>query len=429
VTNLFLTQKQNLKRFGRADEGQALVLTALALVVLLLMAGLGVDVGYLRYQKQQMQKAADAGALAGATALAYNGNWNAAAVADVNANGFTGTKTNGLTITVNSPPQTAGDPFKDQKGYVEVIVKQTQPTFFMRVSNVYAVPVGARAVASAVALGSGCLIALDPTDSGSFWVNGGVRISSTCSIYINSSSATALVKTGASGYVAANYIGLVGNESQSGLTGVVSQESYGQQPVTDIAPLTDPLANVPKPRYDSDCTYRNFSTTSGTVRPGTYCNGITINGSGAVNFASGDYILRGGGLTVNGASSLSGSDVMFYLTGDGSYPYKGITMSGSETATLSAPTTGPQAGMLFFQDRSMPITSPGSTLGGSRGRGYTGAIYFPTTAITYKGNASTISTATIIVGYKLKFMGDTDIMNYTYLPGGGGPITSATLVE
>src|ERR1019366_4879044 len=147
------------------------------------------------------------------------------------------------------------------------------------------------------------------------------------------------------------------------------------------------------------------------------------NGSGAVNFASGDYILRGGGLTVNGASSLSGSDVMFYLTGDGSYPYRGITTSGSETASLSAPTTGPQAGMLFFQDRSMPITSPPSTLGGSRGRGgYTGAIYFPTTAITYRGNAATISTPTIIVGYKLKFMGDTDITNYTYLPGGGGPI-------
>jgi hypothetical protein len=87
--------------------------------------------------------------------------------------------------------------------------------------------------------------------------------------------------------------------------------------------------------------------------------------------------------------------------------------------------------MLFFQDRSMPpITSPGSTFGGSRGAGYTGAIYFPTTAITYKGNASSTSTPTIIVGYKLTFTGgDTNIKNYTYLPSGGGPITSAILVE
>jgi Flp pilus assembly protein TadG len=431
VTDFFPTQKQNLKRFGRADEGQALVLTALALVVLLLMAGLGVDVGYLRYQKQQLQKAADAGALAGASAYAYNGDWNAAAVADVNANGFTGTKTNGLTITVNSPPKTAGDPFVGQVGYVEVIVKQNQPTFFMRVNNVYAVPVSARAVASAIAPGSGCLIALDPTDPGTFSVGLGVTISSTCSIYVNSSSATALVKAGTGGTVAANYIGLVGIEDPSRLGGVFSQESYGQDPVTGIAPLTDPLANVPAPHYDSNCTYRNFSTAGGRVYPGTYCDGITINGSGAVTFASGNYILRGGGLNVTGASSLSGSDVMFYLTGDSTYPYAGITMSGSETASLSAPTTGPQAGMLFFQDRSMPpITSPGSTFGGSRGAGYTGAIYFPTTAITYKGNASSTSTPTIIVGYKLTFTGgDTNIKNYTYLPSGGGPITSAILVE
>src|ERR1700687_1999311 len=57
-----------LRQLRIADEGQALVLTALALVVLMLMAGLGVDVAFLRYQKQQMQKAADAGAIAGATA-------------------------------------------------------------------------------------------------------------------------------------------------------------------------------------------------------------------------------------------------------------------------------------------------------------------------------------------------------------------------
>jgi Flp pilus assembly protein TadG len=36
-----------LRHFRKAEEGQALVLTALALVVIMLMAGLGVDVGYL----------------------------------------------------------------------------------------------------------------------------------------------------------------------------------------------------------------------------------------------------------------------------------------------------------------------------------------------------------------------------------------------
>jgi len=43
MKNLHSTTR--LMRFDRADEGQALVLTALGLVVLMLMAGLGVDVG------------------------------------------------------------------------------------------------------------------------------------------------------------------------------------------------------------------------------------------------------------------------------------------------------------------------------------------------------------------------------------------------
>jgi hypothetical protein len=66
---------RQLRQFGRADEGQALVLTSLAPVALMLMAGLGVDV--LRYEKQQMHK--EAGAIAGASALTYGGQVTVAA--------------------------------------------------------------------------------------------------------------------------------------------------------------------------------------------------------------------------------------------------------------------------------------------------------------------------------------------------------------
>ena len=75
MTNLFPMGR--LRRFGRADERQAL-----ALAPLMLMAGLGVDVGFLRYQNQQMQNAADLGAIAGASALILGG---LVCVADQNA--------------------------------------------------------------------------------------------------------------------------------------------------------------------------------------------------------------------------------------------------------------------------------------------------------------------------------------------------------
>src|ERR1019366_3665119 len=100
--------------------------------------------------------------------------------------------------------------------------------------NVYAVPVSARSVASAVAPGSSCILAMDPTDPGTFLVDGNVTISSTCAIYINSTSTTALVKHGTSGAVSADYIGIVGNESQADLSGVTSQLTPSQQPVTGI---------------------------------------------------------------------------------------------------------------------------------------------------------------------------------------------------
>jgi Flp pilus assembly protein TadG len=437
VTNLFPTQKQSLKRFGRADEGQALVLTALALVVLLLMAGLGVDVGYLRYQKQQMQKAADAGALAGATALAYNGNWNAAAVADVNANGFTTTKTdgttNGVTITVNSPPKTAGDPFQNQSGYVEVIVSQPQPTFFMRVSNVYAVPVSARSVASAVGSGSGCIYVLAPSGSDTFDARGNIGLNSSCAIYINSSDSLPLDKKGGSGTIKANYIGIVGNEPQSDLTGVVSDLSSGQQPVTGIAPFTDPLSNVPPPTPELGCTQTNYSTNgSAALTPCTYYGGITIHGSGTVTFASGLYTLLGGGMTVDGGSTLSGNAVTFYNTYDSTHAYGGISIGGNVITNFSAPTdssNGGVPGVLFFQDRGVPTTGAGSTFGGNSAQVYTGALYFPTTQITYNGTPSLSSMSTILVGWKLEFRGDATLNNYTLLSGGGGPIPGATLVE
>ena len=441
VTNLFPTQKQNLKRFGRADEGQALVLTALALVVLMLIAGLGVDVGYLRYQKQQMQKAADAGALAGASAYAYNGNWNAAAVADVNANGFTTTKTdgttNGVTITVNSPPKTAGDPFQNQSGYVEVIVSQPQPTFFMRVGNVYSVPVSARSVASAVGPPSGCIYALAPSGSDTFDARGNIGITSSCAIYINSSDSSALDKKGGSGTIKASYIGIVGGCQGSGGSGctppaVVSDLSSGQLPVTGIAKFTDPLSSVPTPARAPGCM--NPNPPGGAYTHGTYCTGISISGSGPYSFAPGLYTLVGG-LNVTGSPTLTSTGgVTFYLTGTPpSYSdYRGVTMHGSETVTFSAPTDsshGGIPGVLFFQDRSVPTTGAGSTFGGNSAQVYTGALYFPTTQIIYKGTPSLSSMSTIMVGWTLEFRGDATLNNYTLLPGSGGPIPGTTLVE
>jgi len=426
VKNLFAIRR--LRQFGRADEGQALVLGALALVVLMLMAGLGVEVGFLRYQKQQMQKAADAAAIAGASELIYGTPALAIVAArnDAAANGFTNGN-NGITVSVNIPPQSG--PFTGDSSYVEVIVAQLQPSYFVAVGGYSAVNVRGRAVASSMGSASGCIYALDPTDPGSLVAAGSVAITSNCGIRVNSSSGSAFEKTG-SGNIDVNYggVGVVGGVYEQG------SGSISPPPVTGIPPFIDPLAGLPAPTV-GNCTYTGKQTIqlSGPVPNGVYCGGISIATSGTVTF-SGLYILLGG-ISVAGTYSptLTGSNVTFYNTGNTTYQYAPVAITGSSSTALYAPTSGSLAGILFFQDRSIvgyccgPATV--NTFDGSRGELYTGALYFPTTPISYTGNA-TYPPYTIIDAWQVKMVGTSAIKNnYTSLESGASPISSAVLVE
>lgn len=137
LTKLFAIRR--LRQAGKADEGQALVLIALAPVVLMLITGLGLNVRFPRYQGQQVQKAAGAAeSVYGTSALASVATQNHTAT-----NGFTNGN-NGTTATVNNPPKSG--PYINNIEYVEGIVPQAQPTFFMRVGGVISLNIRSLAV-------------------------------------------------------------------------------------------------------------------------------------------------------------------------------------------------------------------------------------------------------------------------------------------
>ena len=438
-----------LRHFRRAQEGQALVLTALALVVIMLMAGLGVDVGYLRYQKQQMQKAADAGALAGAAALVYlSPKWKVSAVADVAANGFIATPSNGITISAYNPP--IDPPFNtapDNFNYVEVVVSQPQPTFFMRVVGGFAVvPVTARSVASAAGSASGCIYVLDPTQAGSYTISGGARLTAACGLFIDSRNPAALVENGSGTCTKATYIGIVGSDSGS------ENDCFpGAQPVSDIAPFADPLAGLQPPAVPAcaggpptwsppgNCSYTPNSglhcTHSATLNFGTYCGGINASGSNTtITFLSGTYVLEGGGMHIVGGATANGTGVTFYNTvnaGD-SPAYDKIFINGGSNTSLSAPTSGPLEGILFFQDRNLPpgyVHTVNDTISGDSNTNFVGTLYFPLTKqLNYTGGS--LATAyTVIVAYDLTITGNSMINDDYSTIGGISPIHSAVLVQ
>jgi len=416
-------QRHEFERLHPADEGQALVLTALGLMMFMLVAALGVDVGYLHYQQEQLQKAADAGAIAAASALSYNGNFMQAGLNDVAANGFQNGMS-GITVTINNPPA-APDPFAGNTNYVQVVVTKPIPTFFMQVNNIFSVNVTARAVANSAASAAGCIFALDPNDSGTVTVDSGVAMSAGCGVYVNSNSPTALIAQSGGSMVTSGIlggIGVVGNDP-----GYSGSGSFTPTPVTSIPVFNDPFATLAPPTIPNNCYNANYNPPNGVYPTGCYY-GINVPGNGGTyTFSPGTYILLGGGLNVPANSTVTGTGVTFFVTGTTVNPYTGVSIHGSPNLNISAPTSGPMAGILFFQDRTIAVGAASSSFDGTNGASFTGALYFPTTKVQFKGTPNTGS-FTPIVAWQVEFNGNSFIEN-NFLPNNLSPVPNATLVE
>ena len=167
------------------------------------------------------------------------------------------------------------------------------------------------------------------------------------------------------------------------------------------SPRPDAYASLPAPTY-SGCNFNNYKLTGGsaTLNPGVYCGGIFILG-GKATFNPGLYIVNGGGLSILGGSA-SGQGVTFYITSNG-HAYGPVSI-GAVQVNLSASSTGPLAGVLFFQDRGIKTILPNSILENS-GAQLDGLLYFPTTKVFYSGGSASSPGPTIIVADTVNFSG------------------------
>jgi hypothetical protein len=399
-----------------------MVLICLSIVAILGLIGLVADIGSLQAQKQSMQTAADSAALAAAQESSY-GDSVAAGKADAASNGYTDGK-NSITVSINNPPLSG--PNSGINGYLEAIVKGPEPTYFLRALGLTSINVAARAVA-VIGNGPNCIYVLDPTASNALSLSGNVRVQSSCGIMADSSSSSGIQANGNVTITAPN-IGVVGGYSSTG------NVTFSPLPKKGILPAADPLAYVQAPSYGA-CAHNSFSlngnngslATPYQMNPGVYCGGISLHGNSVLHFNAGTYVLAGGGFSVNGNSTMSGTGITFYNT-TGSGGYRGISLGGNVTLTFSAPTSGPLAGMLFFQDRSIPTSGAASTIAGNSASTIDGALYFPTTTLTYVGNSS-INGYSIVVADKLTASGNCQLRNnYTSLAN-GSPIKAPMLSE
>ncbi len=345
---------------------------AFALPVLMVMASLSVDIGYWRYQQRLQQTAADSAALAGAIAMANSASPSsiaAAAQSDAATNGFSAS-----TVTVNTPPLSGA--YAGTPGAVEVIVAKQQPAHFSALLG-QSSTVSARAVATLSSADRNCVYALDSTSDGAITLNGATVSMPNCGMI---SDGGLLFSDGSVNAASIGYAG-----SSPTINGTSFSESSPRQAVA----AADPCPTI------SGCTYLTSTPpTSGTcaaqttfngpgtitLAPGNYCAQVAVSGGGSVVFSPGVYTFENGFVNSD-ETSMSGTGVTFYVHAGQFYVY------GSPAVNLSAPTSGPTAGVVYYQaasdDEAFTINSSSQT-----GGGWAGMIYAPSSSVVVDGPLS-----------------------------------------
>jgi hypothetical protein len=447
------SESEEISMRRNSEAGQTLVFVAFGMVIIGAILGLAIDMGYMRFLKRRIQTAADSAALAGAAEINY-GDVAAAADADAASNGYTD-GANGVTVTVNNPPLSG--PHQGVAGYVEVLISKSQPTFFIRI-----VPGGAtnstvqtRAVAASA---KNCIYTLQPSPGN--LTSAGLNAPN-CAVVDNGDlSASNII---------ASSIGVGGSAQCTGCT---------PTPQQGIVPAADPLAYLTAPAtadcnnnlppwtisggtgqppnpppcticigtnviISGNCRSNNCpGSPNVTFNPGTY-GYVTICGSSNVSFNPGDYNFfslsisdsanttfnpgvyafgRSGGLNMNGNATVTGTGVTFFIRESNS-----ISIRSPRKVLLTAPTTGPYAGVLLFHDTN---NTGSATMNGGNNTKFEGALYVRNPSITLNlSNIGSAAAYTIVVAGSVNMDGsNTFNSNYSSLSN-VSPIREGVLVE
>ena len=390
---LYRSSCLTLTRLRRDRHGIIAIATGLTLTALVGFAGLAVDVGAWHVTQRRMQDAADDAAFSAAVAAHAGGTPIASAKGITASAGFIDGQ-NGVTVVVNNPP-TQGRYAGNGNGW-EVVITQPQERWFASLYLSSPPVASARAVAHSQAGNSPyCVLALNQSGTG-VKVSGSAAVSlSGCSMQVNSTGRSAL-NVGGNSQLYADTVSVTGDYVVGSSAQLLTTDPIDGP---GAEPIPDPYANVQIPSY-SGCDGGNHTVVSATVtlQPGVYCDGLKVNSTAVVTLSPGIYIIDRGSFSVAGGAVVSGTGVTIVLTSSTSSNYATVTVNGGSTVNLtaSAPST-PTAGLVFYEDRRAP-SSATATLNGGSGQSYSGALYFPSTSLTYSGNSGASACTQVVAG-------------------------------
>lgn len=415
-----------------SERGQVLVLVAISIPLLLGFAGFALDVGVLQVERQRLQAATDSAAIAGAAELNY-GDWTTAANTASSLNGYVN-GTNVVTVSVNPSGAAVPSPlygvYAGQPRYLEVILTENVPTFFIRLFHINSVAVQTRAVAG-LGIAQDCIYILGGSGT-TLSLNNNAKLDAPgCGIIVDSSGSPAISVVGSASLTGASV-------DSVGTTSTNNSGSITPTAVTGVAPVSDPFGYITPPSYSAaSCTsdplshYSNGGS-SYSVGPGSnfsntqngnltcYTSLFLGSNNDTVTVNPGIYVITGE-LQTGSGTLLGGNGVTFYLVGNGQ-----VNIVNGATLNFSAPSSGAYDGILFYQDRS--DTNAAYIEGGSSST-LNGVLYFPTAALNI-GNGTTTTVYTPVVANSLTVQGGSNITDSDYSSiNSSDPLTYPKLVE
>jgi Flp pilus assembly protein TadG len=382
---------KRLKGLIRSDRGNVLMIAAGAMPLLMASAGFATDTIYLSVMKRQMQRAADSGALAGAYALSQDVSPQAAVTRDLTKNKYpTLAQAQQVTVGVSHGFQQT----------VRVQLRTTPRLPFMAIFTKTTTPITSDATAAIVEGGEFCVLSLYKGTEPGVDIGGNATLNLGCGLAANSTGSNAIHAFGSSAVTASPVMAVGGLSGSSNYTGTTKLQPHA-------AEQTDPFAYVPDPPAQS-CTNEvtvNDNDEPTALKPGCY---KSLNIMRAATLAPGTYYINGGDLKFGSQAKVTGSGVTFVMTGPNGQAGD-LDMNGQAELNLSAPSSGDYKDILFYRDRR--AANIDIKINGGADMILKGALYFPSSDVTFTGNAGFKATCFQMVGQILTFRGNATINN------------------
>ncbi|WP_294539695.1 TadG family pilus assembly protein [uncultured Rhodoblastus sp.] len=450
---------RNLLRCRRGAVGFA---TLIAMVPLIGAVALGGEAATWYVIRQQAQNAADAAAYSGALTLSctlgacsdaqtvdYRGKEFAAQNGFCNS-GDTGYPGNACLPT--RPPQsvTITQTTWNGKPAVQATVQQTQPTYLAGVLGLTTVQIGATAVAQVFAITTitqqppscasncGCILQTksNPAGGTGLSMSNGVSVTlNNCGVKVNATDKTKALSVTGGALLTVTGGALLTSPSLS-VNGGVAINNGGKIKIDkDAAKTSCPTPcpystgkNVGDDPYAAAGVVMPTSsggpTTNWTCGGGATCNvspgvstSVALGNGSTFNMQPGIYFINngitiGGGVTVKCPLCTAGAGVTFVINSGT------VNIGNGASVTLTAPSTGPTAGIAFFGSTSASEINVNNFAGGVIMK-ITGVLYFPTQTLSFSNGVTTNNGApcTQLIAASISMVGGATL-NSTQCPQG-----------